>query len=132
MREFVREHGIKTLNVAGSRESKEPGILDWVASVIEDAIFQPKKYLERSASVAAADLFHPPQPSPFLPSLPPPDAMARTANLPNTTQSGKFASTAAYPVTECRQQAPLRLAMHYPRFLPLRPAASARLRLASP
>lgn len=28
LREFVADHGIKTLNVAGSRKSEEPGILD--------------------------------------------------------------------------------------------------------
>jgi hypothetical protein len=33
---FVKEHGIKVLNVAGSRESKEPGIHDWVMRVLED------------------------------------------------------------------------------------------------
>jgi hypothetical protein len=37
--EFVREHGIKRLNVAGSRESKEPGIHAWVMGVIENAFF---------------------------------------------------------------------------------------------
>lgn len=39
LRDFVREHGIKALNVAGSRESKEPGIHDWVMQVLEDAFF---------------------------------------------------------------------------------------------
>ena len=36
---FVRDNEIKTLNVAGSRESKEPGIYDWVRSVIGGAFF---------------------------------------------------------------------------------------------
>jgi len=36
---FVRENGIKRLNVAGSRESKEPGLHDWVMGVIEEALF---------------------------------------------------------------------------------------------
>ena len=36
---FVARNGIKTLNVAGSRESKEPGIHDWVVDVIEAAFF---------------------------------------------------------------------------------------------
>jgi hypothetical protein len=37
LRKFVVEHGIRTLNVAGSRESKEPGIHDWVMGVLEEA-----------------------------------------------------------------------------------------------
>jgi hypothetical protein len=36
---FVEEHEIKVLNVAGSRESKEPGIHLWVMQVIDDAFF---------------------------------------------------------------------------------------------
>ena len=36
---FVQEHGIKVLNVAGSRESKEPGIWQWVNQIVEDAFF---------------------------------------------------------------------------------------------
>ena len=39
LQEFVREHGIKRLNVAGSRESKEPGIHAWVMEVLENAFF---------------------------------------------------------------------------------------------
>ena len=39
LREFVKEHGIKRLNVAGSRESKEPGIHEWVMRVLETALF---------------------------------------------------------------------------------------------
>lgn len=39
LQHFVKEHGIKTLNVAGSRESKEPGIHDWVMQVLEDVFF---------------------------------------------------------------------------------------------
>ena len=39
LQRFVDEHGIKRLNVAGSRESKEPGIHRWVMKVIEDAFF---------------------------------------------------------------------------------------------
>ncbi len=30
---------IRTLNVAGSRESKEPGIYNWVKQVLADAFF---------------------------------------------------------------------------------------------
>lgn len=36
---FVEEHGIRVLNVAGSRGSKEPELYDWVVSVLEDAFF---------------------------------------------------------------------------------------------
>lgn len=36
---FVQEHGIKTLNVAGSRGSKEPELHRWVMQVLEDAFF---------------------------------------------------------------------------------------------
>ena len=59
-------------------------------------------------------------------------SMAKSRLDINTTESGKFASTAAYPLPECRLQAPLHLAMHYPRLLRLRAAESARLALASP
>jgi hypothetical protein len=37
LQRFVTEHGIKVLNVAGPRESKEPGIWQWVCQVVEDA-----------------------------------------------------------------------------------------------
>jgi hypothetical protein len=36
---FVKEHAIEILNVAGSRESKEPGIHRFVMDVIDDAFF---------------------------------------------------------------------------------------------
>ena len=39
LRRFVEEHGIKRLNVAGSRDSKEPGIHQWVMRVLGDAFF---------------------------------------------------------------------------------------------
>lgn len=39
LQKFVAEHGIKRLNVAGTRESKEPGIHRWVMRVLEDAFF---------------------------------------------------------------------------------------------
>jgi hypothetical protein len=32
---FIDKHGIRRLNVAGSRESKEPGIYDWVNDALE-------------------------------------------------------------------------------------------------
>jgi len=39
LQKFVDEHRIETLNVAGSRESKEPGIYAWVMEVLENAFF---------------------------------------------------------------------------------------------
>ena len=36
---FIKDHDIRVLNVAGSRESKEPGIWAWTFGVIEDAFF---------------------------------------------------------------------------------------------
>jgi len=39
LQRFVAQHRIRILNVAGSRESKEPGIYRWVAAVIEEAFF---------------------------------------------------------------------------------------------
>lgn len=36
---FVSEHEIETLNVAGSRESKEPGLHEWVKKVLTNALF---------------------------------------------------------------------------------------------
>ena len=36
---LVKDHDIGILNVAGSRESKEPGIWKWAYKVIEDAFF---------------------------------------------------------------------------------------------
>jgi hypothetical protein len=43
LREFIEQQGIKRLNVAGSRESKEPGIHDWVMRVLDGAIFSSEK-----------------------------------------------------------------------------------------
>ena len=39
LQNFVKEHGIMRLNVAGTRESKEPGIHQWVMQVLEHAFF---------------------------------------------------------------------------------------------
>ena len=39
LQRFVELHNIKRLNVAGSRERKDPGIHLWAVSVIEDAFF---------------------------------------------------------------------------------------------
>lgn len=39
LQRFVEEHGIKTLNVAGSRESKEHGLYRSVMQVLEDSFF---------------------------------------------------------------------------------------------
>lgn len=36
---FMRENGIKTLNVAGSRESKEPSVVSFVKQVLESAFY---------------------------------------------------------------------------------------------
>lgn len=44
LQRFVQEHKIKTLNVAGTRESKEPGIGQWVYQVVEDAFFWEKAH----------------------------------------------------------------------------------------
>ena len=44
IQEFVREHDIRKLNVAGSRESKEPGIHKWVMNVIEMAFFYERSH----------------------------------------------------------------------------------------
>jgi len=43
LQQFVSEHGIRILNVAGSRGSKEPDVYRWVAQVIEDAFFWSQK-----------------------------------------------------------------------------------------
>lgn len=39
LRKFVEDHGIRTLNVAGSRKSKDPGIHQWGAEMLGDAFF---------------------------------------------------------------------------------------------
>ncbi|MCX6969702.1 MAG: putative molybdenum carrier protein [Verrucomicrobia bacterium] len=39
LQQFVAEHGIKRLNAAGSRASKEPGVWQFAYQVIEDAFF---------------------------------------------------------------------------------------------
>lgn len=44
LQNFVREHEIKKLNVAGSRESKEPCIHRWVMEVLENAFFWEHLY----------------------------------------------------------------------------------------
>jgi hypothetical protein len=36
---FISTHGIKLLNIAGSRESKEPGIHEWVKKVLNRSLF---------------------------------------------------------------------------------------------
>lgn len=36
---FIAEHGIRVLNIAGSRESKEPGIHEWTKGVLDRALF---------------------------------------------------------------------------------------------
>ena len=42
---FVNENDIKVLNVAGSRESKDPGICEWVKQVIAGAFFLGEDHL---------------------------------------------------------------------------------------
>jgi hypothetical protein len=37
--DFIKQHEIKMLNIAGSRESKEPGINEWVQQVLNRALF---------------------------------------------------------------------------------------------
>ena len=37
--EFVTKHAVKALNIAGSRESKEPGLYQWVMKVLNEALF---------------------------------------------------------------------------------------------
>ena len=37
--EFIAKHTVKALNIAGSRESKEPGIHQWVMKVLNEALF---------------------------------------------------------------------------------------------
>lgn len=39
IQKFITEHSIKVLNIAGSRESKEPGIYAWVKRRLDDALF---------------------------------------------------------------------------------------------
>jgi hypothetical protein len=46
LQQFVAEHGIKRLNVAGSRESKEPGVWQFAYETIEDAFFWSKGHPE--------------------------------------------------------------------------------------
>jgi hypothetical protein len=44
VQQFVKAHGIKVLNIAGSRESKEPGVHDWTLRVLSDALFWDKSH----------------------------------------------------------------------------------------
>ena len=39
VQQFISAHGVKMLNIAGSRESKEPGIHDWVKDVLTRSLF---------------------------------------------------------------------------------------------
>lgn len=39
LQDFIAEHGISVLNVAGSRESKEPGIHAWTQEVLQEALW---------------------------------------------------------------------------------------------
>jgi hypothetical protein len=39
IQKFIETHGIELLNIAGSRESKEPGINEWAKGVLDSALF---------------------------------------------------------------------------------------------
>lgn len=39
VKQFIKHHDIMLLNIAGSRESKEPGINEWVHQVLNRALF---------------------------------------------------------------------------------------------
>ena len=39
LQRFVEDNNVQMLNVAGSRESKEPGIYQWAIQILEDAFF---------------------------------------------------------------------------------------------
>ncbi|HPA20373.1 MAG TPA: putative molybdenum carrier protein [Verrucomicrobiae bacterium] len=43
LRDFIARHGIRVLNVAGSRESKEPGIGAWVEEMLAKALSEPRR-----------------------------------------------------------------------------------------
>lgn len=38
VRDFISQHSISILNIAGSRESKEPGLYDWTRRILETAL----------------------------------------------------------------------------------------------
>jgi len=40
LRQFIGQHEIRVLNVAGPRESGEPGVGEFVAGLLEDALGQ--------------------------------------------------------------------------------------------
>lgn len=48
-RDFISSHAIKLLNVAGSRESKEPGVYEWARAILFDALNPKVDSLARSA-----------------------------------------------------------------------------------
>jgi hypothetical protein len=52
LREFIRQHRIETLNVAGSRASKEPELYDWVISVLKEALWQSPVQKAHAAAMA--------------------------------------------------------------------------------
>lgn len=47
LQRFVAQNAIQVLNVAGSRESKEPGIWKWTCDVIEGAFFWSENHPNR-------------------------------------------------------------------------------------
>lgn len=58
LREFIREHEIRQLNVAGSRGSKEPELHGWVCKVMEEALFQgePECYIGEALSYLGPEI----------------------------------------------------------------------------
>jgi hypothetical protein len=43
LKTFVQEHGVKVLNVAGPRASKEPGVREFVMRTLEEAFCREQK-----------------------------------------------------------------------------------------
>lgn len=58
LREFIRKHQIRQLNVAGSRGSKEPELHGWVCEVMEDALFpgEPECYIGEALSYLGPEI----------------------------------------------------------------------------
>src|SRR3712207_7045903 len=47
-RRWVQEHGIRTLNVAGARESEWPGVYDWAGEVLRHLLDRKSTRLNSS------------------------------------------------------------------------------------
>lgn len=65
LREWLIEEGIRTLNVAGNRESRYPGLEDKVAAIIQEAVRErlPEKGLEAQGKVASPQVTPTPVPA---------------------------------------------------------------------